>query len=64
MGVVVVVLVWLVVVSSQYDVLVFVVIMRRLFMFGRFREAKFIRSNIRNQINGRRYAVELEPNVF
>ena len=34
--VVVVVFLWWVVVSSRYDVLVFIVVMRYLFVFGRF----------------------------
>ena len=61
---VIIVLVQQVVVSSHYDGLVFNVLMRHLFMFKRFELAKYIRSEIRNQINGRQYAAELELKVF
>ena len=56
----VVVLMWIVVVVSQYDGLIFVVVVRHFFVFGRFRQTKYIRSEIENQINSRQYAVELE----
>ena len=39
-----------VIVSSQHDGLVFVVVVRHLFVFERFERAKYIRSKIRNQI--------------
>ena len=61
--VVVVLLRW-VVVSSQYDGLVFIIVVQRLFVFGRSEQVKYIRSNVRNQINGRWYAAELESKVF
>ena len=64
MCVLVVVLVWLIVVLSKYDLLVFVVVMRRLFMFRRFRQAKYIQSDTTNQINDRHYVVELKSYVF
>ena len=48
------------VVSSQYNNLVFIVVMRRLFMFGQFEQAKYIRSETINQINDRQYIIELE----
>ena len=51
--VVVFILVRRVVVSSQYDGLVFVVLMRHLFVFGRFERAKYIRLETINQFNGR-----------
>ena len=60
--VVVVVLVW-VTVSSQYDDLVFVVVVRRLFVFERFERVKYIQSEIRNQVNIR-HVVELESKVI
>ena len=50
--VIVVVLVQRVVVLSWYCVLVFVVVVRPLFVFEQFRRAKYILSDIRNQING------------
>ena len=53
------VLVQQVVVSFQYDGLIFFVMVRRLFVFERFERAKHIRSEIRKQINGQ-YAIELE----
>ena len=48
-------------VSSQYDDLVFVVVMRRLFMFRRFKRIKYIQSETINQINSHQYVIELEP---
>ena len=62
--VVVVILMQRVVVSSQYDGLVFAFIMRCLFVFWQFEWAKYIRSKTINQINGCQYATELELNVF
>ena len=50
--------------SSRYDVLVFVIMVRCLLVFGLFEQAKYIRSETRNQINGCQYAVKLESNVF
>ena len=50
--------------SSQYDGLVFVVVVRYLFVFERFKQAKYIRSETRNQINSHQYTVELESKVF
>ena len=44
--------------SSQYDGLVFVVVVQRLFVFWLFELAKYIQSN------GRQNATELESNVF
>ena len=61
---VVVVLVRRVVVPSQYDDLVFVAVVRCLFVFGRFEQAKYIRSEIRNQINGRQFTAKLESKVL
>ena len=58
--VVVVVLVRRMVVSSQYNGLVFIVVVQRLFVFEGFRRAKYIQSETRNQTNGRRYGTELE----
>ena len=49
--------------SSQYDDLVFVIVMWLLFMFGRFERAKYIRSETKNQINDRPYVVELKSKV-
>ena len=49
---------------SQYDSLVFVIVVQCLFVFWRFKRAKYIRSETINQINGRQYVVELESNVF
>ena len=51
--VVVVILVQRVVVLFQCDSLVFVVVVQRLFVFGRFERAKYIRLDTRNQINDR-----------
>ena len=53
-----------VVVLSQYEVFVFVVMVQSLFVFGRFKRAKYIRSETINQINGHQHAVELESKVF
>ena len=50
--------------SSQYDVSVFIMMVRRLFVFGQFRRAKYMRSETRYQINGRQYAIELELYVL
>ena len=50
---VVAVLVRRVVVLSQYNGLVFVVMVRRLFVFRRFDRAKYIQSKTINQINDR-----------
>ena len=46
------------VVLSQYDGLVFVD------AYGRFKRAKYIRSETGNQINSRQYATKLESNIF
>ena len=62
--VVVVVLVQRVVVSSQCDNLVFVVVVRRLFVFGLFEWVKYIRSKTINQINSRQNAVKMKSKVF
>ena len=59
-----VVLVLRMVVLSQNDVSVFVVMVRRLFMFGQFKRVKYIRSETRNQINGRQYVAELESYIY
>ena len=48
---------------SQYDGLVFVVVVRHLFVFGRFERAKYIRLEKINQFNGRQYAAKLESKV-
>ena len=61
---VVVGLVQWVVVLSQYDVLVFVVVVHRLFVFGRFKRVKCILSKTKNQINSCLFVVELESNIF
>ena len=61
---VVIVLVWWVIVSSQYNGLVFVVVVRRLFVFKRFRQIKYIPSKTINQINGRQYDIEFELYVL
>ena len=61
---IVVVLVRRVVGLSQYDSLVFIVMIRHLCVFRRFEQAKYIRSKTRNQINGHQYAAELESKVF
>ena len=52
-----------VIVASHYDCFVFVVMVRHLFVFERFKQAKYIRSEIINQINCQ-YAAELESNVL
>ena len=44
--------------SSQYDVLIFIVTVRRLFMFERFIRAKYIRYETKNQINGCQYIIK------
>ena len=62
--VVVVIVVQRVVVSSQHDVSVFVVMVRCLFMFGQFKRVKYIQSKTINQINSRQYVVELESYVL
>ena len=51
---------WLLLLSwcGRYDNLVFVIVVRHLFVFGRFERVKYIRSTIRNQINGRQHAAE------
>ena len=50
---IIVVLVQWVVVSFQYDNLVFVVVLRCLFVFEQFEQTKCIRLEARNQINYR-----------
>ena len=55
---VVVVFVQRVVVPSQYDISIFVVVVRHSFVFMRFIQAKYIRSKTRHQINDRQYDVE------
>ena len=47
-----------VVVSSQYNVSVFTVMVRCLFVFERFRRVKYIRLETINQITGRQYVAE------
>ena len=49
---------------SQYVGLVFVVVVRYLFVFEKFERAKYIRLEIRNQINGHQYVAELKSNIF
>ena len=53
-----------VVTSSQYDFLVFVAIVRHLFVLERFERTKYIRSKTKNQINDRQYATEPESKVL
>ena len=60
---IIIVLVRRVVVPSQYNGLVFVVMIQRLFVFVRFEQAKYIRSETINQINGCPYTTELKSNV-
>ena len=62
--VVIVVFVQRVVVSSQYDVSIFVVVVCHSFVFMRFIRAKYIQSKTRHQINDHQYDVELESYVF
>ena len=64
MRVVVIVLVQRVIVSSQYNVSVFAIVVWSFFVFGRFKRTKYIRSETINQINSYQYAAELESYVF
>ena len=50
----------LIVLSSQYGVLVFVVVMHCLFVFEQFIRRKYIRLKIIYQINSHQYVTELE----
>ena len=51
------------VVSSQYNVLDFVVVVRCLLVFERFRRVKYIRSETINQINDCQYVAQLESYI-
>ena len=61
---VVVVLVWLVVVSFQYDGLVFIVMVRHLFVFKLLEQTKYVQTKTKNQINGCQCVTELESKIF
>ena len=50
----------LIVLSSQYDVLVFVVVVQCLFVFEQFIRRKYIRLKTIYQINSHQYVTELE----
>ena len=64
MRVVDVVLVQRVVVSSQVDDLVFVFMVRHLFVFRHFERVKYIRLDTTNQINCHQYVAELELKIL
>ena len=50
--------------SSQYDSLVFVVVVRCLFVFEQFERAKYIRSETRNQINSCQYVANWSQRYY
>ena len=53
-----------VIVLSQYNISIFVVVVRHLFVFERFKRVKYIQSETIYQINGHQYVIELESYIF